>query len=149
MAKVSSPTTILEGDTIAKSGLKPLNRSQAGWAPGTLRSQNKVQLLFNCGTINFAIISRMRLCLSVYLRRASGKLQWDKTCLFVWSPPHLGQELTAERFHNFKLCSVGSWFCIAFLVKLKICCGNESITCFQSKIFFGSTVSVTVLVIIP
>src|SRR6266516_3185944 len=38
---------------------------------------------------------------------------------------------------------------MAFLEKLKICCGIESIVIFQSLIFLGSTVSLTVLAAIP
>src|SRR6267154_5767171 len=107
----------LRGDTIAKSGLRLLNRSQIERAPDTLRSQYKDWLLFNCGTIHLAISSKIRLCLSVWRARASGELQLDRTCLLVWSTPHLGQRLVGEQFHSFKLLSVGSWLIKAFLAK--------------------------------
>src|SRR6267154_2774739 len=63
---VNSPTTLLEGDTIAKSGLGPLKRSQTCLVPGTPRSQNRVLFGLICGTIHFVIISKIILCRLVY-----------------------------------------------------------------------------------
>src|SRR6266516_1425806 len=80
---VNSPITIDVDDTIARSGLGPLNRSQTCLAPGTLRSQKRDWFDFIFGTIHFAIISKMVLYRFVYRARAPGELQLDKTCLFV------------------------------------------------------------------
>src|SRR6266516_8082256 len=100
---VSSPTTIFFEDTMAKSGLKPLNRSQTGRAPGTLRSQYRDWLLFNWDTIHLAISSRI-CCVCRYIEQVhQANCSWIKhVCLFdpsrTWGIGWLVSDSTASSY---------------------------------------------------
>src|ERR1051325_1287209 len=98
---VNCKTVIELASAIARSGLNDLNKSLTGRVEVSSRS-----LYSNCPgrmwlPIQPASIDKILLCLVVYLSRATGDSQLERTCLLVWGlfewhKAHMGSEILSH-----------------------------------------------------
>src|ERR1044072_1954556 len=89
-----------------------------------------------------ASIDQILLCLVVYLSRATGDSQLERTCLLVWGlfewhKAHMGSEVL---FHLARFAPVANCCWMAFLAKLNRFAGTVSRTEDQREILFLGTV---------
>ena len=100
------------------SGRDGKNKSLMGFTEASSMSAYSSHLSFRCDLNQSINIPRTWSCLLVYLDKLAGEPHFDKTCLFVCTSPHNGQEGDVVFSHLNKLEAVGSCCCSAFLANL-------------------------------
>src|ERR1700743_688186 len=93
---------------MAKSGLTDVKMSVTCLYLEPGRSTKRVDLLSNLELSQSAIITRILLCRLVNLVKEEGFLQFDNTCLLVFTEPHKGHKLEEALSHLTKFAKVCS-----------------------------------------